>query len=126
MGIYPINCTQCGQPFQWFSGNGINQQCPSCFAQVSNPVQTPVAVQSKPKKHQNQRLSHVEPSWIRKASLTILQRKIKQLLELGKQGEFRKDDLEFLIKAIEASRKLEKDSGDTSAPEWNTEDPNEG
>jgi LSD1 subclass zinc finger protein len=120
MGTYAINCPSCGTSFTWFSGD-TDQRCSSCKA-----AQISVTVQPKPKRHQNQRLSHVEPTWIRRAALTILQRKIKQLLELGKQGDFKKDDMEFLIKAIEASRKLEKDSVPTdNASAWSTEVPNE-
>jgi hypothetical protein len=73
-------------------------------------VKTPVEAQPKPKRHSNKRLRTVEPSWIKKAALTILYRKINQLLERGADGLIEKDDVEILLKAIEAARKLEKDS----------------
>lgn len=30
MGIYPINCPQCGDQFNWFSGNTTDQRCLKC------------------------------------------------------------------------------------------------
>lgn len=29
MGLYPIDCSQCGKPFMWFSGN-LDQHCSEC------------------------------------------------------------------------------------------------
>jgi hypothetical protein len=67
--------------------------------------------QLRAKRRSTRRLCRVKPSWIKKASLTILSRKINQLLDLGKEGKIEKDDVEVLLKCIEAARKLEKDSG---------------
>lgn len=30
MGLYPIDCSSCKRPFQWFSGNGADQRCARC------------------------------------------------------------------------------------------------
>ena len=29
MGLYPIECPECGQPYMWFSGN-LDQSCEAC------------------------------------------------------------------------------------------------
>ncbi len=30
MGLYPIDCSECGEPFQWFSGT-LDQRCSKCL-----------------------------------------------------------------------------------------------
>lgn len=30
MGLYQVNCSQCGKSFAWFSGNASDQRCNDC------------------------------------------------------------------------------------------------
>lgn len=82
--------------------------------EATKQPQTQPIEQEKPKKKPSpRRLQRVSPKWVKRASLTILSRKINQILDKGKLGDITKDDVEILLKAIEAARRLEKDSHDS-------------